>query len=723
MQAIKSQLGFIVLSLMILLLLTYNVSGETKKIIQAVRTDTPPIIDGSLDDVVWQKAGKVSDFIQYEPDKGKKPTSPTTVYLLYDENRLYVGFECTQNMETCQASATRRDYYFFNDDYVEVFLDTFHDKRNAYSFSVNLLSTQSDRRIANEGANQRGGGPGGDKSWDCDWDGRAAKGEGKWSVEISIPFSELRFKKEKDAVWGINFWRSYECLDEEDTWADLGNQELAVSRFGELVGLPVEQLVTTRPLELKPYLVAKPQKSSEWQIIEEGTGDLGLDVRYPFSSITLDMTLNPDYAQIEADPERINLSDEPWRLSEKRPFFQEGAELFRTPIEIFYTRAIENPLLGIKLAGKVGNYNIAMLDSLAENLDSEEDDEEEELQEGNNNFFVFRTQRDIGEKSTVGILGVDKRNKDNYNQAIGVDANTSLPKDIKVGAQYALTRADKMKENSDADAFSIEGGREVSGLSFGARYMDIGRDFEAEAGFVPDSRIDRRGGGFGMGYHKQFKDSVLSRLGSEMRFMTLYNHDGELTNQQIEISPMIGIWDFFFRPGFEWYRHKGIDEEADKEFTDKTIGFFGGFFPPKWIRIFTRGQIGKIEDEDTIFLGPEITVNPMEDLTLRTDIQWLERGDEKVFNRRFTIEYRFTQRMHFRASMENATKRENDKITEEKDYIFLLYSWEFKPESNFYWVYTMNRGRDMEDTERIVMEDTEHIVFVKLSYLMKWNIF
>ena len=171
----------------------------------------------------------------------------------------------------------------------------------------------------------------------------------------------------------------------------------------------------------------------------------------------------------------------------------------------------------------------------------------------------------------------------------------------------------------------------------------------------------------------------------------------------------------FLRPGFEWYRHRGEDEDADKEFTDKTIGFFGGFFPPKWFRVFTRGEIGKIEDKDTIFFGPEITINPMENLTLRTDIQWLKQEDERIFNRRFTIEYRFTQRMHFRASMENSTKKEDDKTIEEKDYLFLLYSWEFKPESNFYWVYTMNQGGDIEDTE--------HIVFMKLSYLMKWNIF
>jgi hypothetical protein len=381
----------------------------------------------------------------------------------------------------------------------------------------------------------------------------------------------------------------------------------------------------------------------------------------------------------------------------------------------------------MKLAGKVGNYNIAMLDSQEEKSNFQEDDATEEPESGSNNFFVFRTQRDIGEKSAIGVLAVNKQKEKGYNRVVGVDTNISLPKDIRLGAQYALTRDNEMKQNPDADAFTIEFGREVSGLSFGGMYRDIGPDFEAEAGFVPESRIDRRGGGFGMGYHKQFKRLFPRRIGGEMMFMRLYNHNGELTNQQIEISPMIGIWEFFFRPGFEWYRHRGIDENADKEFTDNTVGFFGGFFPPKWVRLFTRGQVGKIEDRDTIFFGPELTINPMDDLTLRADIQWLKQEwrestnvgeiqkSERTINRRFTIEYRFTQRMHLRASVEIIGRNfETPDVPKNEDYAFFLYSWEFKPESNFYWVYTMNRRRN---------EDTEHIVFVKLAYLMKWKIF
>lgn len=714
MEMIRRQVFFMISSLLTLLTLIYNVSGETNKTICAVRTDTPPVIDGRLDEAVWQKAAKISDFIQHEPEVGGRPTYPTTVYLLYDTTRLYVGFECVQDMESLQASATRRDAPFFNDDYVGVYLDTFHDKRNCYAFSVNLLSAQSDRRIANEGANQRSRGPGGDTSWDCDWDGSATKGEGKWTAEISIPFSELRFKKESSSVWGINFWRNIESLEEEDTWADVGNREMAVSRFGELVELPTTELSTTRPLELKPYVVAKPRKTSDWEIFEEGRQDIGLDIRYPFSNITVDMTINPDFAQVEADPERINLSDTPTRFPEKRPFFQEGAELFRTPIDIFYSREIADPSVGIKMAGKIGNYNVAMLDSQAEGVDDDEEEEKSWSNE-NNNFLVLRTQRDIGTSSTIGFLGVNKQNQNGYNRALGIDTTMSLPKDIRITGQYALTRGSNMVDNPDADAFRLRIGQRINDLSFDFGYRDIGRDFNADAGFVPESRIDRRGVGGGLRYRRQFKSKVFKRVGGGMEYQWMQNHDGERTNERREAGFHVGLWDFWVSPSLEWYFHHGVDDDADKKYIDKTLGIFGGWFPPKWAMLFTRMEMGTIDDKETFFAGPELTIRPTENIALRADIQWLKQKDgddeERRINRRFTFEYRFTQRMHFRSSIEMT--RETIETASEGKSMFALYSWEFQPESNLFLVYTMNQEEG---------EDTEHNFFAKIAYLMKWEI-
>jgi len=339
-----------------------------QKRIEAVVTDSSPKIDGILNDPCWQKAVQSGDFIQYGPLPGEPASQQTQVYLAYDPDRLYVGFECFKdNMNKLAANSTRRDSLFLSDDYVEVFLDTYLDGRNCYAFALNPLGTQRDRRLANEGTNVRRGSsnPGSALSWDCDWDGRAVSHGDRWTAEFSIPFAELRFPKHKNTqpIWGINFWRKDESREEEQSWVNLGGCKYAVSRFGHLTDLTVNKFDTTRPLEIKPYGTAKPQKTTNQGL--ELKADAGLDLRYPLANITVDFTVNPDFAQIEGDANRVNLTDIPLRFAEKRPFFLEGNEHFQMPIELFYSRRVEDLMGGGKIAGKLGSYNLAVLTAQA----------------------------------------------------------------------------------------------------------------------------------------------------------------------------------------------------------------------------------------------------------------------------------------------------------------------------------------------------------------------
>ena len=186
----------------------------TNRVIEAVRAETPPKIDGKLDDECWQKSAKTGELIQFEPQRGEPATQPTTIYVVYDANKLYVAFECFKtDMGNLAANQTRRDSFFFSDDHVEVLIDTFLDGRNCYAFALNPLGTQTDRRLINEGANRRTGQSriGTAISWDCDWQGQAATATDKWTAEFAIPFAELRFSKGTEiATWGINFWRNDE---------------------------------------------------------------------------------------------------------------------------------------------------------------------------------------------------------------------------------------------------------------------------------------------------------------------------------------------------------------------------------------------------------------------------------------------------------------------------------------------------------------------------------
>ena len=272
----------------------------TKRTIKAVRIETPPKIDGKLDDACWQNSAKTGELLQFEPQSGEPATQSTTIYLAYDANNLYVAFKCFKtDMDKLAANLTRRDSFFFSDDHVEVLIDTFLDGRNCYAFALNPLGTQTDRRLINEGANRRTGQSriGTAISWDCDWQGQAAIGTDSWTAEFAIPFAELRFSKGMEiATWGINFWRNDESPAEEQMWADLGDRQYAVSEFGHLTDLPLSGLVTKRPVKFKPYATLRPQvrQPADGEASTALEPDAGLDLRYPIGDFTVDLTLNPD---------------------------------------------------------------------------------------------------------------------------------------------------------------------------------------------------------------------------------------------------------------------------------------------------------------------------------------------------------------------------------------------------------------------------------------------
>ena len=179
------------LSISLLILLTTSaVSDDPKfKRVTAQWTDAPPKTDGRLNDKSWETATVINDLVQHQPTPGAPTNLKTNIYLLYDKNRLYVGFECFKtDMDQMMANETRRDSRFFIDDYVAVYLDTYLDRRNCYGFELNALGTQTDRRVQNEGANS--GRRGSDMAWDCDWNGQSVREKDKWTAEFSIPFAE-----------------------------------------------------------------------------------------------------------------------------------------------------------------------------------------------------------------------------------------------------------------------------------------------------------------------------------------------------------------------------------------------------------------------------------------------------------------------------------------------------------------------------------------------------
>ncbi len=688
----------------------------TKRVIKAVRIETPPKIDGKLDDVCWQNSAKTGELIQFEPQRGEPATQPITIYLAYDSNNLYVAFECFKtDMNNLAANLTRRDSFFFSDDHVEVLIDTFLDGRNCYAFALNPLGTQTDRRLINEGTNRRTGQSmiGTAISWDCDWQGQAAIGTDSWTAEFAIPFAELRFSKEMEtATWGINFWRNDESPAEEQTWADLGERQYAVSEFGHLTDLPISDLVTKRPVKFKPYATLKPQmlQPGDGETTTAVKADAGLDLRYPVKDFTVDLTLNPDFAQIEADPDLVNLTDIPLRFPEKRPFFLEGNELFQMPMDLFYSRRVENLLGGGKVIGKYSKYNLAFVGAVAGPENPDREIEATELPLANYNYSVLRLQREVGKTSSVGFLGVNKQRGATYDRAGGLDARIQLPAATSLNLEYARewkAGGLDMAEATEDDLVFVQLARRTNVFSLDAIYADIGEHFYPETGFVP--RVDRRGVVIRSRYNKQYKGTV-ERLRGEAEYERLANHAGELTNHRARFSGLLGVKDFFFLVGPEWYYHVNED---NKPFTDRTARFFMGWFPPKYVQIRNTGSFGIRDNKDTFFLRPEITIRPTAKLSFEFILQRLHEKQPdgtqwqlSEWTRRFVVNYQFAQRMYARASAEFTLERERR--------VFALFAYEYLPESTFFIVY--NDNRDIEG-------DTERIVFIKISHLLKTDFF
>ena len=693
-------------------------SAETSahRAIEAIRTETPPKIDGILDDACWQQSAKTGELIQFEPQRGEPATQSTTIYLAYDANKLYVAFECFKtDMDNLAANQTRRDSFFFSDDHVEILIDTFLDGRNCYAFALNALGTQTDRRLINEGANRRSGQSniGTAISWDCDWQGQAAKGTDRWTAEFAIPFAELRFsKKNETTTWGINFWRNDEAFAEEQTWADLGERQYAVSRFGRLTDLPITDLVTKRPIKFKPYATLKPQvlQPRDNETAFEMKPDAGIDLRYPIKDFTIDLTLNPDFAQIEADPDLVNLSDIPLRFPEKRPFFLEGNELFQMPLDLFYSRRVEDLIGGGKVIGKFSKYNLAFVGAVAGPENPDKEIEAGELPLADYNYSVFRLQRELGKTSSVGFLGVNKQRGSKYDRAGGLDARVRLPADLNLNLEYARewkAGGLDMAESTADNLIFVQLDRRTNVFSLDAVYADIGEHFNPETGFVP--RVDRRGLVIRSRYNKQYK-GILERLRGEAEYERLANHAGELTNHRARFSGLIGVKDVFFFFGPEWYYHVNDDNQP---FTDRTVRFFTGWFPPKYVQIRNTGSFGIRDGKDTFFIRPEITIRPTAKLSFEFILQRLHEKEQDAlpwqlseWTRRFIVNYQFAQRMYVRTSAEFTLEKERR--------VFALFAYEYRPESNFFIVYNDNRDVD---------GDTERIVFIKVAHLLKTDLF
>ncbi len=323
-----------------------HATGRTPPIAHALRLSGPaPHIDGRLDDPAWAAAVPITAFYQNAPNEGRPASESTEVRIVYDEDAIYVGARMFDREPGFIASQLRRRDNTGSSDLFTIAFDSYHDHRTSFQFTVNPSGVRADGIASGDNAY-------GDTSWDPVWEARTVRDSLGWTAELRIPLSQLRFPPARAQVWGVNLSRYIQRRAEQSEWAWKAQTDRGyASYFGHLMG--IADLPQPRRLELLPYASARGEfgpatPGDPFHDGSHGVGVAGLDLKYGLTSnVTVDATVNPDFGQVEQDPAFVNLSAFEQFLEERRPFFVEGADIFRFGgQQFFYSRRIGSPPRG-----------------------------------------------------------------------------------------------------------------------------------------------------------------------------------------------------------------------------------------------------------------------------------------------------------------------------------------------------------------------------------------
>ena len=467
--------------------------------VRAVRIAEPIVVDGLLDDPVYEQVAAIDGFVQQLPDEGAPPTEPTEIWILFDDDNIYLSARCwdSQPDRMVADEMTRDARAIWRNELLSVIFDTFHDGRNGMNFSTNPLGGLMDNLVTDESAVNL--------DWNTVWDAQTSFFEQGWMVEMMIPFKSLRFKAGGgEQTWGINVSRRVQWKNESSFLspvpASLGYRGmLQVSAAATLVG--IEPPTTIRNLEIKPSAISGAFTNKKVTPIRSNdlTGEVGIDVKYGLTrSLIADFTVNTDFAQVEADEQQVNLTRFSLFFPEKREFFLEGQGIFSfgdtgavnwggppsdTPV-VFFSRRIgleggnEVPIrAGGRVTGRSGPYSIGLL-----NIQTGDSAAADSL---STNFSVVRVKRDMLRRSNFGVIYTRRSRLENglgINQVYGADLNLRFYENINFTNYYAQTDTPGLAESNASYRSKFDYTGDLYGIT--AEHLTVGKNFNPEIGFV-----------------------------------------------------------------------------------------------------------------------------------------------------------------------------------------------------------------------------------------------
>jgi len=660
-------------------------SGYAQKKVTAHRLKSSVFIDGIIDSKNFPDSATA--FIQLEPQKGMAASRKTVVYFGYDSLNVYIFWKCYQPQAEIVAKIQSRDQLSKSDDIVLVILDTYNDNTSAYGFFVNPLGTQIDMKFTDDGRNM-------DINWDTEWQSAVKIFPWGWTAEMSIPFKSLKYRKNLNQ-WGVNFGRIIRSNSETSYWSEEMNKDFRISQSGILTG--IETPGAKSNITLFPYSTVRYENSDFSGKHNEVIPDIGGDVQLQFSSnISANATYNPDFATVEADEEQINLSRYELSYPEKRLFFQEGNEMYRTRIKTFYSRRIGDIDYGGKVSGKIGDYGFNVLAAHSPEIT--------DVDQPAAFFTAARIKKDILKSSTVGLTLVDKSWDGGYARSFSADYTMNLGEAWKLTGQLVGSWPGDLKTHS---AWFMRFARESNVYHYHIRYTNIGENFKDnvnQTGFIRDN--DRREIDSDLEYTWWLQNNVFNYIEASSSNNLFWSHTGILKSWYLNDRVT-----FYLQNRLSLkYSYNNEFKLFDKKYYNHKHMLTLGYNTDEWSSTQISYTFGKNFDRDFVLASGRIRMKLSKKLAFEYNANYLkfspDTTNQSAFINIISFNYNFTNDLWIKVFAQNNT---NDN----RFYIYGLFGWRFKPPFGaVYLIYTRNEMKLVPDN----IYQNSDIIFLKLTY-------
>lgn len=664
-------------SLVILFLAFILSSAYSQNSIRAYRLDKAITIDGIFEPDKWLLADSATSFVQMEPSIGEPSSETTVAWFGYDESNIYAVIKCYQTSPIIGRNQSR-DGLSKSDDLAALLIDTYNDNRTGYGFFVNPLGTQIDIKINDDGRTQ-------DLNWDTEWLCEAGEFKGGWCAEFSIPFSSLKYKKGLEE-WGINFGRVIKSNFETAFWSGPPTADFRISQAGRASGIEVPG--PKMRFKLFPYASLFSTSG------EKINADAGLDAEWQINpNISLNGTYNPDFATVEADQVKINLTRYELSYPEKRLFFQEGNEMYSTRIKSFYSRRIQDINYGARFNGKIGDYQFNALNvGSPEIIDGD----------GASFFSVARVKKDILESSTMGITMVDKSWKGGFTRSLGLDYTLNLGKTWKLTGQFVGSAPGNFRESG---AGFMRFAKENNIYHYHIRVSSIGENFREnvnQTGYIRDD--DKKEIDFEGTYKFWLSRSFIKYIDVGSNNNIFWSQSGTLRSWALDNWANVYLNNRF---NFK-YKYNKEYKLYEKDFYNHRHEFNLGYNTEEWSNIGLGFTTGRNFDSDFYLLSTSTRFKLFQNLSISYSAQLLnfkpDLENRSTLINVLTTNYNFNKDLWIKAFVQNSKANE-------KAYIYGMFGWRFKPPFGaLYLIYSHDQFRMEEDFIKL------DNFFIKLTY-------